>query len=131
MGDSLTHLQSLDSVKELFERAFESLKEGGKLVLSWRDLTGPLEGLERFIPVRSDGTRIFICFIEQGNEETVKVHHLLYSKAEGGSWAFSKSWYPKLKLSSETVAKLVEEAGLKVTQVEQGRLVVLVVEKRA
>lgn len=130
MGDTLTHLKSLDDVKEMLSRAAKSLVPGkGKLVLSWRDLSHPLEGLDRFIPVRSDDSRLFTCFIEdgegQGPGSTVKVHDLLYSKSADGTWQFTKSWYPKLKLDKATVQKLVEEAGFRVESAESGRMLVL------
>src|SRR3990170_4884486 len=62
MGDTLTHLDSLEQVKNLFADIYGSLETGGKFVLTFRDLVPELKGVERFIPVKSDSENIFTCF---------------------------------------------------------------------
>ncbi len=54
MGDTLTHLGTLNFVSDLIKNCYNELSANGKLVLTFRDLTKELQGEERFTPVRSD-----------------------------------------------------------------------------
>ena len=63
MGDTLTHLANLDEVKQLLQSAYNVLIPGGRFILQYRDLTQPLVGVDRFIPVRSDERTVFTCFL--------------------------------------------------------------------
>ncbi len=113
MGDTLTHLHTLQSVRLLFRSVAIALAPGGVFVLSWRDLTPELTGPDRFIPVRSDESRIMTCFLEYTSPATVQVHDLVYVRdpAKGG-WLLEKSSYPKLRLSPAWVAHELRAAGL-------------------
>ncbi len=124
MGDTLTHLGAPDDVRALLAKIAVALSPGGRVILSWRDLSAPPEGLNRFIPVRSDDERIMTCFLEDLGD-AVLVHDLVYEK-EDGAWQLRKSAYPKLKLSEEFVISTAESAGLRVVhrQVVRGMLVV-------
>src|SRR5688572_22849035 len=64
MGDTITHLESIDQVVLLVQQISSHLEPGGKIVLSFRDLTKALQGDERFIPVKNDDSRILTCFLE-------------------------------------------------------------------
>jgi 2-polyprenyl-3-methyl-5-hydroxy-6-metoxy-1,4-benzoquinol methylase len=64
MGDTLTHVRSIDLVEKLFGDIHRSLTFGGKMVLSFRDLTIESKGEQRFIPVKNDQQRILTCFLE-------------------------------------------------------------------
>lgn len=85
----------------MFKKAAASLEEGGKLILTFRDLSFGLPELDRFIPVKSDENTIFTCFLEY-EPETVAVHDLVYRKVDG-KWRFNKSCYRKLRLSEKWV----------------------------
>ena len=111
MGDTLTHLASRDDVALLFGRIAGSLHKDGRVVMSWRDLSHPPEGLDRFIPVRSTEDRLMLCFLEDCGE-VVMVHDLIHER-RGDGWNFERSAYPKLKLSSAWVRTALTEAGLK------------------
>lgn len=64
LGDTLTHLETLDSVQALLAKISSQLAPGGRLVLTFRDYVGTeLTGTARFIPVRSSEDRIFTCFL--------------------------------------------------------------------
>lgn len=114
MGDSLTHLTDLDAVGRLLGDLLIALVPGGRLVLSFRDLTEPPRGTGRFIPVRSDADTIMTCFLEDASDH-VQVHDLIHTRTAEG-WAQRISSYRKLKLAPGVVARLMTSAGFEATQ---------------
>lgn len=105
MGDTLTHLSSLEEVRRLFSLVATALIPGGQFVVTWRDLTPELTGTDRFIPLRSSEDKIMTCFLEYTSPTTVEVHDLVYSRADDGrSWTMGKSSYSKLRLSPAQLA---------------------------
>jgi SAM-dependent methyltransferase len=115
MGDTLTHLPAKSDVTTLFHAIAKSLAPGGFLVLTWRDLTPELQGVDRFLPVRSDDNTIMTCFLEyppaEANAETVTIHDLIYIRQDG-AWTLNKSSYPKLRLSPKWLTQELIAAGL-------------------
>ena len=112
MGDTITHLPDLGAVENLIERASIELSPGGMLVVSFRDYSVPLTGEQRFIPVRSDETRILTCFLEY-EPEAVLVHDILHERAAEG-WQTRVSHYRKLRLSPERLIDRLQSNGFKV-----------------
>jgi SAM-dependent methyltransferase len=112
MGDTLTHLESRTDVSRLFAEAYDALAPGGMLVLTFRDLSADLKGLDRFIPIRSDGDRIMTCVLEY--EETRVVVNDLVHVREGDNWVLHKSSYRKLRLGADEVAGELRGIGFKV-----------------
>lgn len=112
MGDTLPHLESFDQVQLLLERVFRSLEAGGRFVLTFRELTGELKGLDRFIPVRSDADTIFTCFLEYESDH-VKVHDLVYTRNQD-KWELRKSWYRKLRIPMEWAVDRLKGVGFRV-----------------
>lgn len=110
MGDTLTHLADIDEVKRLIENAAGSLITGGKLIVSYRDLSSELTGTSRFIPVKSDDKRILTCFLEF-HEEYVNVNDILNEKIEN-KWKMKVSSYPKLRLPKESVYDILKECNM-------------------
>lgn len=110
MGDTLTHLPHQDDVTRLFETVATSLRPGGQLLLSWRDLSHPPDGLDRFVPVHGDDQRVMTCFLED-HGETVLVHDLVHVRTRDG-WTMQKSAYPKLKLAPAWLRAALRAAGL-------------------
>ncbi len=110
MTDTILHLESGEEVRTVFEKISQALESDGKLVLTFRDLTHELQGLDRFLPVRSDETTIMTCFLEY-EAETVKVHDIIY-KSTGGRWELRKSFYRKLRLSESWVCEQLSSCGL-------------------
>jgi SAM-dependent methyltransferase len=111
MGDTLTHLPSVDAVEQLFRDVHAGLTPGGVFVATFRDyVSAPLEGTRRFIPVRSDEERILTCFLEYG-EAVVMVHDLLYVRG-AGDWQLRVSSYPKLRLSPAWTLATLRRLGL-------------------
>ncbi|HEY9642538.1 MAG TPA: methyltransferase domain-containing protein, partial [Coleofasciculaceae cyanobacterium] len=85
MGDTLTHLQSLDAVQSLVWKAAQALATSGKFILTFRDYSSvQRQGTQRFIPVHSDESTILTCFLEY-HEDIVEVYDLVYRK-EGDRW---------------------------------------------
>ncbi|MEJ2639892.1 MAG: class I SAM-dependent methyltransferase [Desulfosarcinaceae bacterium] len=110
MGDTLTHLRSLHDVRRLIESANRELAVGGRLFLSFRDMSVAAVDLERFIPVRSDANRIFTCFLEYEKRQ-VKVHDLVYEWCQD-RWILQKSYYRKLRISTDWLHGQIEKVGL-------------------
>jgi SAM-dependent methyltransferase len=117
MGDTLTHLQSIDEVKRLCADVSRSLAPNGRFVATFRDYSSPAQGDRRFIPVRSDAERILTCFLEESPEH-ITVHDLIHER-DGARWNFKVSSYRKLRLSPALVDAALRMQGL-TTQWEPG-----------
>jgi ubiquinone/menaquinone biosynthesis C-methylase UbiE len=113
MGDTLTHLPTKADIPVLFREIKRILKPGGKVIISFRDVNAELNGLDRFIPVKSDPDRIMTCVLEF-EPETVLVTDLFYERTQTG-WSFHKSSYRKIRIAPSAVAEELRQAGLKVT----------------
>lgn len=127
-GDTLTHLESITEVKQLIADALEILCLNGKLILSFRDYSMELKDIQRFIPVKSDASRILTCMLEYFPDK-IRVTDLLH-EFENGRWIQKVSSYFKIRLSKETVIILMENLGLKIQyeQTEKG-IINLIAEK--
>ena len=112
MGDALTHLESHNDLSGLLTNAAAVLAPGGKLILTFRDMSEALTGLDRFIPVQSDAARVMTCFLEY-EPKTVIVHDLIHERTDKG-WAMRKSCYRKLRVSSGDIVRQLERSGLHV-----------------
>jgi SAM-dependent methyltransferase len=112
MGDTLTHLENLKKVAALLQQAYTALMPGGCVILSFRNLSQALEGLDRFIPVRSNDDTIFTCFLEY-QKETVRVHDIVYEKKKG-QWAMRKSAYRKLIISPQWIQNQLQHVGFNI-----------------
>ena len=109
MGDTLTHLESFERVRALFDKVYSAVKSGGRLVLSFRDLTVELRELDRFIAVKSDDHTIFTCFLEY-EKDTVKVHDIIYEK-KSPQWTLKKSFFRKLRISPDWTRNYLQSIG--------------------
>jgi SAM-dependent methyltransferase len=129
MGDTLTHLASKTDVSSLFRKILRALASGGKFVLTYRDLTNELQGVERFILVRSDENTVMTCFLEYKNSDSVIVHDLMHTR-EAEGWTLDKSSYPKLRLGVKWVVQQLKDSGFTVeSQESAGRLLQIVAGK--
>ena len=125
MGDTLTHLQKTREVSALFANIYPHLEEGGRLALSFRDLTAELKGTDRIIPVRSDDDKIMAAFLEY-EETQVKVHDIVFIKVDSG-WELRKSVYRKLRIGMHQVHDFLRHLGFSVisSEVQKGFSVIV------
>ncbi|MEU9793525.1 class I SAM-dependent methyltransferase [Streptomyces sparsogenes] len=105
---------AVDTSQALLADAARALVPGGRLVVSYRDPTRPLEGTDRFLPVRGDADRILTCFLEYLDADTVRVHDLLHLRTSDG-WTLHTGSYPKLRIAADWLADRCREAGLQVS----------------
>lgn len=119
MGDTLTHLPDKTDVAALLGDVERALAEGGALVITYRDLTRPLLGPDRFIPVRHSADQLLTCFLEYLDDDTVLVHDLLHTRSDG-VWTQRVGSYPKLRLAAGWLADQCRAAGLDIRRDEVG-----------
>ena len=112
MGDTLTHLADLDTVRELARRVASCLAPGGQFVATFRDYSNPPIGDARFIPVRADDQRVLTCFLET-HPTHMQVHDLVQERVDG-SWQTRVSSYRKLRLAPAAATAAFADAGLRV-----------------
>ena len=112
MGDTLTHLNTHQNIRKLLRSVYNALEIGGQVVLTFRDLTTELKGLDRFVPVRNDANTIFTCFLEY-EKDYVKVHDIIYEKKHN-QWKLKKSMFNKIRISPQWARKKLQEFGFKV-----------------
>jgi SAM-dependent methyltransferase len=112
MGDTLSHLEREADLGRVFESVAARLAVGGRFVLTFRDLSGELRGLDRVIPLYASDELVITCFLEY-EPTTVKVHDLTWVRERDG-WRFRKGAYRKLRLAPEAVTTALERAGFTV-----------------
>lgn len=149
LGDTLTHLPTRGDVAALFADVAAALAPEGTAVFAYRDLTVPLTGTDRFLPVRATEDRIMTCFLEYPddyNDYTVVVHDLIHTRDTGpdtgpdtdldtdldarsgsgpgssprSNWTLTARSYRKLRLSHAWVLDQLRTAGLRVRHEESG-----------
>jgi hypothetical protein len=111
-GDTITHLESEGEIERFLADCGETLRAGGKLIISFRDYTSELTGDARFIPVKSDETRILTCFLEYFPGR-VQVTDLLYEK-EANGWKQKVSSYNKTRVAPALIKSYLIKSGLKI-----------------
>jgi 2-polyprenyl-3-methyl-5-hydroxy-6-metoxy-1,4-benzoquinol methylase len=109
-GDTLTHLDDKDDIKKFIKDASSVIAPGGKFLLSFRDYSTLLTGDSRFIPVKSDETRILTCVLDY-QDEFVVVTDLLHEKTANG-WQQKVSSYRKVRIAPEEVMQILAANGL-------------------
>ncbi len=112
MGDTLTHLNTHRNIRRLLSRICNTLEIGGRVILTFRDLTSELKGLDRFIPVRNDANTIFTCFLEY-EKDYVKVHDIIYGQKHN-KWELKKSFFKKIRISPKWTREILQNLGFKI-----------------
>lgn len=119
MGDTLTHLASLDDVVALLVAVSTTLAPNGTFCTSFRDYSAQGAGRSRFIPVRSDDKRKLGCLLEY-DPETVHTYDVLTTRRPGG-WTMSVSSYDKLRLQPGWVIEAASACGLQLRHETRAR----------
>ncbi len=128
MGDTLTHLAGFGDVERLLREVHGRLEPGGKLVLTFRNLTPETPYADRFIPLRSDENMVFSCFLEFEGDHAI-VHDLLYTRGAAG-WELKKSFYKKLRISPSWVMLVLESIPFRTASLREERgLATIIAEK--
>lgn len=112
LGDTLTHLPDVAAVETLIDAVATALTPRGRFVATFRDYSTALDGDRRFIPVRSDDTRVLTCFLEY-TDAHVTVHDILHERTPEG-WTMRVSHYRKLRLDLPRLAAGMNATGLDV-----------------
>jgi hypothetical protein len=116
MGDTLSHLPREEDLDRVFAGVAGRLAAGGRLVLTFRDLSAEARELDRFIPVCARDDLVVTCFLEY-EPRTVKVHDLVWTRQAEG-WRFQRGMYRKLRLAPEGVSDRLELAGFRVAHAD-------------
>jgi SAM-dependent methyltransferase len=125
MCDTLSHLDGEDDLERLFAGVAARLALEGRFILTFRDLSGELHDLDRFIPLYSSDDLIMVCCLEY-EPTRVKVHDLIWVRQPDG-WHFRKGMYRKLRLAPDAVVRQLENAAFTVERHEAvGGMVTLV-----
>jgi SAM-dependent methyltransferase len=111
-GDTITHLGSYGEITKIATDIFHSLKAGGKAIFSFRDYSIPLEGTNRFIPVKSDENRILTCILDY-SDDFVTVTDLLHERVNS-SWQQKVSAYRKVRLRAPHFIEHLKSIGFKI-----------------
>jgi SAM-dependent methyltransferase len=111
LGDTLTHLESIEQVSGLVSAVASRLRPGGTFVSTFRDYTSRLlRGENRFIPVRLADDRLLTCFLEDDGDRLI-VHDLVHARGPSG-WTFQVGHYKKIKLAPVELVNICAAAGL-------------------
>jgi SAM-dependent methyltransferase len=129
-GDTLSHLSDHAAVEVLIAGAASALASGGRLLLTWRDLTTLPRDEARFMLLRSSPDRIFACFVEELDAEHARITDIFHER-RGEVFLPHVSSYVKLRVAPARVDALLEAHGfaIDVATVERG-LVTRVATKR-
>ena len=128
MGDTLAHLNAFKNVQALLDKVHAALECRGRLILSFRNTTQELVGLDRFIPVRSDDTTIFTCFLEF-EKDTIIVHDMVYEKMNT-QWALKKSVYRKLRIAPDWVQNYLHRIGFTIDFYDEKNGIIYIIARK-
>jgi len=127
-GDTLTHLGSIQEVRDFIRDSVSLLAPGGKLLLSYRDYSAVLEGPARFIPVKSDDTRILTCVLEYETDH-VFVTDLLHERTAKG-WEQRAMTYKKTRIDPFWLIGALEDEELLINHNQSTRGMVVIIASR-
>jgi len=114
MGDSLTHLASEQQVWQLMRTIAGLGRTGTRLLLSYRDLSGPIgqAGGPTIIPVRIEADRMLFALLGDAGAWVTTTDLLLLRDGDG--WQVGQHSYAKLRLPAQRCISLLGAAGFDV-----------------
>jgi SAM-dependent methyltransferase len=113
-GDTVSHLQSWDSVRAMFERVYASLRPGGVFYLASRDHSRVYVGDARFLLIRADSTQSLTCFVEDAGAH-IRVTDLVHQQVNGATQMTASS-YLKLRVSPASLEAMLSATGFQVAE---------------
>lgn len=129
MGDTISHLSSVEDINKIIKSMYFKLSDSGKIVLSFRDYSSALSGENRFIPVKSDDHQILTCFLEY-SDRAVNVTDLLHVN-DNGKWIQKVSSYKKIRISENMIKNILSEQGFNIELCETiNRLVYIIASRK-
>jgi len=129
MGDTLSHLPSLEAVAALCATVRRMIAADGAFVLTFRNQETALAGPDRFLPVYADDSLILTCFLEY-DDDAVRVTDLAHVR-DGSGWSLRKSAYRKVRLRRAAVLDILARAGWRIAHEETTRGMVAVIARPA
>lgn len=110
LGDTLAHLADDEDVSALFELAASLLAPGGTLLLQFREQPQEVRPQDCSFVVRSERDRIMECVLHP-EPDRVWVTDVVHEWS-GELWRTTRSTYPKLRLSAESLVATAASVGL-------------------
>ncbi|WFU40956.1 methyltransferase domain-containing protein [Bradyrhizobium sp. CB82] len=131
MGDTLTHLGNEQEVYRLFANVMSVLKSGGPLILSWRDMSGPVSptGAPQAYPVRLDQDRLFTTVIAEAGPYFVSSTDIITVRGEK-DWEFGQDSYYKIRLGQMRCVQMLLACGFWIQTVFKSEPLTYVVARR-
>lgn len=111
-GDTLSHLRTKEEIETFITDIAEALNDNGKVILSFRDYSVAVTGASRFIPVKSDESKILTCVLDY-DDDFVHVTDLFHEKIND-TWQQKVSTYSKVRISTKEVMDSLSENKLTV-----------------
>lgn len=129
MGDTLTHLSSLDEVTRNFQWVYSHLQSEGTAVYTFRELRLAENELDRVILVRADEQRILTCLLSDLGEK-VRVFDLVHVKHEN-TWQLQKSFYDKIRIDAAWAEAELRRIGYQDVKLELRKGMISLVARRS
>jgi SAM-dependent methyltransferase len=111
-GDTLTHLSNAKDTDRLIRTVARLLVPGGALLLQFREQPRDLSPQESIFTLRAERDRIMQCVLHF-EADRVWVTDIVHEWTDH-TWLSTKSTYPKLRLSTDSLVEIATSAGLNV-----------------
>jgi len=127
MGDTISLLDSYLDMTGFLKDIRQCIAGKGRFILSFRDQTRALEGVDRILPIKNERDKVFTCLLEY-EKNKIGVTDFLYQFADG-KWSLQKSSYKKIRIFSEKLEAIISEVGFKIVRKDENNgFVTLVME---
>jgi predicted RNA methylase len=127
-GDTITHLEDKNEIEQFIKDCADTLNKNGKLLLSFRDYSQALTSDNRFIPVKSDETKILTCCLDYFDDRLL-VTDLLHIKTDAG-WQQRVSSYSKTRINESLFIQFLKNIGFNILVNETvNRMITIIAQK--
>ncbi len=131
MGDTLSHLESVEHVKKFLGRCTDKLLPNGILSLSFRDYSKDITDENRFVFTGGDRDSFFECFIEKDGDKlkTYDISHIW--NCEKQNWETEISKYFKCVLFPGMIDDFLQERRMEnIHSIEDRGMIFKIFQKR-